>query len=131
MFEGPETGSLSLPVGLSQIHAQSEQWNVVAVVQGTPRSQGQLRHHTKSSSSAALKHGVMRMRIRTNEGTMMRYLLTVLLVLATTSHGRATTIEWYRTAQGTSDRITSQANLSFGADFASDATITVNRSVSL
>ena len=40
-----------------------------------------------------------------------------------------TTIQWYRTAQGTDDRLTRQANISFGSDFTSDATITVNRYV--
>ena len=41
--------------------------------------------------------------------------------------GHAGTIQWYRTAQGTSDRLTKQADLSFGEDFASNATLVVDR----
>lgn len=53
---------------------------------------------------------------------------TVLAVLLTvTQLGRASTIEWYRTAQDTSDRITQQPTLSFVADFTSDVNITINR----
>ena len=37
------------------------------------------------------------------------------------------TAEWYRTAQGTSDRLTQQPDLTFGADFPSEATIQINR----
>jgi len=40
-------------------------------------------------------------------------------------------IQWYRTAQETNDRLTRQANISFGSDFSSNATITVNRFLAL
>ena len=51
----------------------------------------------------------------------------VVILLAITHLGHATTIEWYRTAQGTSGRITNKANISFGGDFASEVTVTINR----
>ena len=56
--------------------------------------------------------------------------LLVVLAQATAAHAVhvPTTVEWYRTAQGTGDRITSQPTVSFGADFASNTTVTINRS---
>ena len=38
-----------------------------------------------------------------------------------------TVVQWYRTAQDTSDRLTSQPDVQFGADFSSDAVIYINR----
>ena len=38
-----------------------------------------------------------------------------------------TVIQWYRTAQGTKDRLTMQPNVQFGPDFTSDAVIYINR----
>ena len=38
-----------------------------------------------------------------------------------------TVIQWYRTAQNTTDRLTKQADVQFGADFPSDAVIYINR----
>ena len=43
----------------------------------------------------------------------------------------ATKIQWYRTAQATSDRLTPQAAIEFGPDFASDITIAINRCIKL
>ena len=39
----------------------------------------------------------------------------------------ATIIEWYRTAQNTSDRLSPQPPFSFGTDFPSSATVKINR----
>jgi len=39
----------------------------------------------------------------------------------------AVTIEWYRTAQSTSDRLSPQQPLSFGADFPSAAEVNIDR----
>ena len=39
----------------------------------------------------------------------------------------ATTIEWYRTAQSTSDRLSPQQPLSFGANFPSDVVVNIDR----
>ena len=39
----------------------------------------------------------------------------------------AVTIEWYKTAQSTSDRISPQQPLSFGADFPSAAAVNIDR----
>ena len=39
----------------------------------------------------------------------------------------AVTIEWYKTAQSTSDRLSPQQPLSFGADFPSAAAVNVDR----
>ena len=51
-----------------------------------------------------------------------------LALLAVSQRGHATTtIEWYRTAQGTNDRITGQSNISFGSDFASEVAVIINR----
>ena len=38
-----------------------------------------------------------------------------------------TAIEWYRTAQSTSDRLSPQQPLSFGADFPSTAAVNIDR----
>ena len=57
MFKGPEASLLRF---LSQIHAQSEQWNLVAVIQGTPRIHPSLRHYYKISPTRT----AMRMRVR-------------------------------------------------------------------
>ena len=38
-----------------------------------------------------------------------------------------TVIQWYRTAQGTKDRLTRQPDVQFGPDFSSDAVIYINR----
>lgn len=49
-------------------------------------------------------------------------------VLTVSMHlAHATTVEWYRTAQGTSDRISGQPSVSFGNDFASNITVSTNR----
>ena len=58
-----------------------------------------------------------------------KYATLVLLLLAALHFSHAAGIEWYRTAQGTSDRLTKQPNITFGGDFPSSATIAVNRSV--
>lgn len=50
-----------------------------------------------------------------------------LLVLLNSSVISGEDIQWYRTAQGTSDRLTKQANISFGNDFVSTAFLSVNR----
>ena len=50
-----------------------------------------------------------------------------LLVLFYSSVISGEDIQWYRTAQGTGDRLTKQANISFGNDFESDAFLLVNR----
>lgn len=54
-------------------------------------------------------------------------LLILLLGLVGVQLGCTTTVEWYRTAQGTDDRLTRQSDIVFGADFASDVTVAINR----
>ena len=39
----------------------------------------------------------------------------------------SSSIQWYRTAMGNSDRLSQQTTVSFGGDFTSSSTITVNR----
>ena len=51
----------------------------------------------------------------------------LLVAVVCRSGGSATTIQWYRTAQGTNDRLTKQTNVTFGGDFTSDTAITVDR----
>ena len=55
----------------------------------------------------------------------------ILLQLQLGVHGRpgsaATTIEWYRTAQNTPDRLSPQPSFSFGADFPSSTTVKIDR----
>ena len=36
-------------------------------------------------------------------------------------------IKWYRTAQGTTDRLTNQSDLQFGEDFSLDQVVMINR----
>lgn len=38
-------------------------------------------------------------------------------------------VQWYRTAQGNSDRLTKQSDLQFGADFSYDQVVMINRSL--
>ena len=53
--------------------------------------------------------------------------LFALVLTVSTQLSHAATVEWYRTAQGTTDRITAQPSVSFGDDFASNIAVTINR----
>jgi len=55
--------------------------------------------------------------------------LSLILLQLIVSLEAAVTIEWYRTAQNTSDRLSPQQPLSFGADFPSDAALNIDRYV--
>ncbi|KAL5463704.1 hypothetical protein EMCRGX_G032629 [Ephydatia muelleri] len=52
------------------------------------------------------------------------------LLLLHNGGASTTEIQWYRTAQNTTDRISPQPSLQFGGDFPSDVTITIDRSSS-
>ena len=39
----------------------------------------------------------------------------------------ASSIEWYRTAQGTADRLTRQPDITFSNDFSSNSSVVINR----
>ena len=62
---------------------------------------------------------------------MMFILLCVAVLHVATCRGASTPldnqVQWVRTAQGTTDRLTPQAPLSFEKDFAYPSTIAVNR----
>lgn len=44
--------------------------------------------------------------------------------------GTLNSVQWYRTAQNTDDRIAKQPDLIFGGDFSSDQVINIDRQVS-
>ena len=54
-------------------------------------------------------------------------ILFAVVLTVSTQLSHAATVEWYRTAQGTTDRITAQPSVSLGDDFASNITVTINR----
>ena len=56
-------------------------------------------------------------------------LLRVACCILLLKHGGAATneVQWYRTAQSTTDRVSPQPNLPFGGDFPSDVVVTVDR----
>ena len=54
-------------------------------------------------------------------------LFLAVVLTASTQLAHATIVEWYRTSQDTSDRITAQPSIAFGDDFASDISVTINR----
>ena len=47
--------------------------------------------------------------------------------MADQTDGAPGSVEWYRTAQNTNDRIAKQPDLIFGGDFSSDQVININR----
>ena len=90
----------------------------------------------KKSAPLPMEKGLMRMRSHRgrvphrdrrimSSGRVAVLFAVVLTVSTQLSH--AATVEWYRTAQGTTDRITAQPSVSFGDDFASNIAVTINR----
>ena len=53
--------------------------------------------------------------------------LSFIILLLLYRPGIAGTIQWIRTAQGTQDRLTPQADLTFNKDFLSNVTVTIDR----
>ena len=52
---------------------------------------------------------------------------TGLLLCLLAIDGCSGDVQWYRTAQGTADRLTKQSDLQFEADFAFDQVVMINR----
>ena len=65
------------------------------------------------------------------EREMAAILSVLLLLVFFCADSQGTTIQWYRTAQGTNDRLTKQANITFGGDFASNASLIVDRYIGI
>ena len=59
----------------------------------------------------------------------MSYVTCILayLLAISNSHVAEANVQWYRTAQGTSDRLTKQSDLQFSGDFSFDQVVMINR----
>ena len=58
---------------------------------------------------------------------LLAKLACVICFIVDQTNGAPGSVEWYRTAQNTNDRIAKQPDLTFGGDFTSDQVININR----
>jgi len=118
-----------LRISQTRSHSRSIPRLVPASVQQSYSSSAKLEPHVLRS----MWHDPLHFSSSSEMGTLVvRFgacTLSLILLQLIGNLEAAVTIEWYRTAQNTSDRLSPQQPLSFGADFPSDAALIIDRYV--